>query len=85
MFSAEWIFGTSVFYCFIALCFSMAFNILNNYASNEERALEFPQRNLLLRSEHLECQVCNRFMTVVKTGGGDRCPTHKGEKVFFFY
>ena len=61
----------------------MAFNILYNYASNEERALEFPQRNLLLRSEYPECQVCNCFMTVVKTGRGDRCPTHKGEKVFF--
>ena len=66
----------------------MAFNILYNYASNEERALEFLQRNLLLRSEHPERQVCNRFMTVVKTGRGDencfRCPTHKGEKVFFY-
>ena len=46
----------------------MASYISYNYASNEERALEFLQRNLLLRSEHPECQVCNRFMTVVQTG-----------------
>ena len=66
----------------------MAYNILYNHASTEERALEFLQRNLLLRMTPPDCPepLCFRTMTLVKTGRGEercfRCPSHKGQKVF---
>ena len=70
----------------------MAYNILYDCASTDEKALAFLQRNLLIRSRSRstppECPEvgCENLMTLVKTGRGEdrcfRCPSHKGQKVF---
>ena len=63
----------------------MAYNILHDCASIDEKALAFLQRNLLVKSTPPECPQfgCDKLMTLVKTRRGEeccfRCPSHKGQ------
>ena len=86
-------FRSSLLFFFSTTCtifIFMAYNILNNCASTEEKALEFLQRNLFVRITPPDCQepLCFGSTTLVKTGKGEkrcfRCPSHIGQKVFFY-
>ncbi|GFO01221.1 hypothetical protein PoB_002772600 [Plakobranchus ocellatus] len=62
-------------------------SFLYNFASSEESAIQFLQDRQVLRRTPPNCPTCARQMTVVKSGHGEerifRCPSHKGNKVFF--
>ena len=63
--------------------------ILYDCAPTEEKALDFLQRNLLVRSTPPVCLEfgCDKLMTLDKTERREeccfRCPSHKGQKVFW--
>ena len=69
------------------MCFDfiyMAYNILYDCASTDEKALTFLQRNILVRSTPPECPEfgCEKLMTLVKTGRGEERCFHSPDTFF---